>query len=159
MRTETITIYQFKELPTEEAKEKAREWWRNGIDFSWDSESISSIKAFCEAFGVNLSNWSVGPYSNPEYTTDATNEHFRGRRLREFDRYAMPTGYCLDCSLWTTFYDEFKRTGDARGAFDSALWAGFKAWQDDMEYQLSDECIDEMLEINEYEFTEDGERF
>ena len=158
MKTKTITLYTFDELPTEAAKERAREWWREGIDFAWSDESLNSIKTFCEHFGVKLRDWSVGPYANPDYSTDAENSHFRGRRLRDFDRDAMPTGYCLDCTLWMTFYDEFKRTGDAKAAFDSALWEGFKDWRNDMEAQLSDDYIDEHLTINEYEFTEEGER-
>ena len=157
MRTETITVYTFQELPTEAAKERAREWWRSDADcLAWGGESIDSIRAFCDEFSVTLKSWEVSPYASPHYSTDAENRHFRGRKLREFTREAMPTGYCLDCALWQTFYDEFKRTGDAKAAFDSALWAAFKAWRDDMEYQLSDECVDELLEINGYEFTEAG---
>jgi len=55
-----------------------------------------------------------------------------------------------------TFYDEFEKTGDAKTAFNEALHAGFKAWRDDLEYQLDDESIDEFLTINEYEFDEYG---
>ena len=155
MYAETIEIFKFNEL-TDQAKERARDWWRTDLEFSWNAESINSIRAFCDEFGVNLKDWSVGPYSSIDYTTDAKNEHFRGRKLREFKRDTMPTGYCLDCSLWQTFCDEFKRTGDAKAAFDSALWEGFKAWRADMESQLEDDYIDEMLEINEYKFTADG---
>ena len=156
MRTETITIYKFDELPDEAAREAARQWWRGISDYSWMEESRESIDAFCSEFGVQLTDWSVGAFAPLDYTTNATNEHFRGRKLREFKRDHMPTGYCLDCSLWVTFYDEFKRTGDAKGAFDAALWEGFKDWRNDLEWQLSDEYIDEYLTANEYEFDEDG---
>lgn len=30
------------------------------------------------------------------------------------------------------------------------------AWRDDMEYQLSDECVDDLLIVNEYRFEESG---
>ena len=157
MRTETITIYKFDELPTERAKERARDWWREGMDFPWGDESRESIQAFCEHFGVTLKSWSVGPYAPFDFSTNAEQSHFRGRRLRDFNRDHMPTGYCLDCTLWMTFYDVFKRTGDAKQAFNDALWEGFKDWRNDMESQMEDEHIDEMLTINEYEFTEEGE--
>lgn len=158
MRTETITIYKFDELPTDAAKERARERGRQWIndDPAWTTESRQSIEAFCEHFGVKLKNWSVGAYSAPDYSTNAENSHFRGVKLAQFNRDHMPTGYCLDCDLWMTFYDEFRRTGDAKGAFDAALWAGFKSWQNDLESQLEDEHIDEFLTINEYEFDECG---
>ena len=157
MRQETIirTLYRFEEL-NEDAKEKAREWFRTDFDFSWSDESLESIKTFCAAFDVTLRDWSVGPYQHNFYKTNATPENFRGRKLRDFNRDHMPTGYCLDCDLWQTFYDEFKKTGDAKHAFEKALNAGFKAWRDDMEYQLSDEAIDETIIMNEYEFTENG---
>ena len=158
MRTATITLYTFDELPSECAKERARETGRQWVseDPAWFDESLASINTFCEFFGVKLKTWEVGPYYPFHFSTDAENRHFRGRRLREFDRDYMPTGYCLDCDLWMTFYDEFKKTGDAKTAFNEALHAGFKAWRDDLEYQLDDESIDKFLTINEYEFDEYG---
>lgn len=158
MRTETRTIYTISELPTERAKQRARDWWRADVDFSWDTESKESIEAFCQHFGVKLGRWSVGAYSPYDFNTNAEQRHFRGKRLRDFDRDAMPTGYCLDCSLWMTFYDEFKRTGDAKAAFDEALHAGFKDWRADMESQLEDDYIDDALEANGFEFDENGDR-
>lgn len=155
METVQIEVYSFDEL-SEEAKDKAREWWRHGMDFAWSTESLQSIRAFCDHFGVRLKSWSVEPYGSPSYTTDAENRYFRGLRLSQVDREQMPTGYCLDSTLWYTFHDEFKKTGDAKHAFDAALWEAFKAWRDDMEYQLSDECVDDLLIVNEYRFTESG---
>ena len=157
MRTETITLYRFDELPTDAAKERAREWWRSIMDFDGRDE-LDSIKTFCDYFGVKLTDWSIGPYCAIEYRTDAANHHFRSHKLREFSREHMPTGYYLDCSLWMTFYDVFKKTGDAKDAFDSALWEAFKDWRTDMEWHLSDESIDESLTMNEYEFHENGSR-
>lgn len=158
MRTETITIYKFQELPTESAKERARERGRQWMseDSAWCDESRQSIQAFCEHFGVTLRDWSVGAYSPIDYSTNAGNHHFRGVKLRDIDRDAMPTGYCLDCTLWQTMYDEFKRTGDAKAAFEAALDAAFKDWRADLEGQLEDEYIDDFLTANEYEFDADG---
>lgn len=155
MRNITKTVYLFSEL-SDRAKEKAREWWRQGDPTAWDDDSLDSIKAFCTEFGVTLRDYSVAPYSRPTYSVDADNSNFRGRKLREFNRDAMPTGYCLDCPLWQTFCDEWKKTGDPKQSFDSALHAAFNEWRDDREYQLSDESIDETIEANEYEFDEKG---
>jgi hypothetical protein len=156
METVQIDIFTFDEL-SESAKEKARDWWRADCDpLAWGDESRQSIEAFCDHFGVKLKNWEVSPYACPHYSTDAENRHFRGVTLSQIDRDAMPTGYCLDSTLWGTFHDHFKKTGNAKGAFDAALWEAFKSWRDDMEWQLSDECVDELLEINEYRFDESG---
>lgn len=155
MRTETIEIFKFNEL-NDKAKERARDWYRNGLDFAWSDESLDSIKAFCEHFGARLTGWSVGAYSPYSFDVDAPASLFRGLKLRDVNRDAMPTGYCLDCALWFTFYDTFKATGCASKAFEAALDQAFKDWRADMEWQLSDECVDETIEANEYEFTEDG---
>lgn len=156
MRTITTTICKFDEL-SDTAKERARAWWREHIDFD-GSDELHSIQAFCEHFGVRLTHWSVGAYSPIEYKHDASNENFRGLKLKDFSHDHMPTGYYLDCDLWQTFYIAFKNTGDAKQAFDDALDAGFRGWRADMEYRLTDEAVDEDIEANEYEFDENGRR-
>jgi hypothetical protein len=158
MKTITTTVYTFAEL-TDAAKETAREWARGIEDlYGFSEDSRASIEAFCEHFGVTLVAWNIGPWSPIAYKTNAENRHFRGVKLASIDRENMHTGYCLDCDLWQTFYDEFKRTGDAKGAFDSALEVGFKAWRNDWENTYADEQIDEFLIANEYDFTASGKR-
>ena len=156
MRVIEETIYHFDEL-SDEAKETARDSFRDMEPF-WTKESIQSIEAFCEAFGVSLLDYSVDIYRS-FYRTDASNANFRGKRLAQFNREYMPTGYCLDNELWMTFYDVFKTTGDAKYAFNGALYVGFKSWREDMEYQTTDEYIDDFILANGYEFYENGKPF
>lgn len=158
MRTIEQTIYTFEEL-SEEAKEKARDWWRSNGELFWNDEAKDSIRAFCDHFRVALKTWNIGPHCPIDYNAEYFNSHFRGMKLKDFNRDYMPTGYCLDCSLWITFYDQFKQTGSARKAFDAALYEGFKEWRADMEGQLEDEYIDEHLIVNGFEFTEHGGRY
>ena len=158
MRTIAVTLYTFEELPTECAKERARAWWRNGMDFSWQTESKESITAFCDHFGARLTDWEICAFGSYSFKVDAPASLFRGVKLKDIQRDAMPTGYCLDCSLWFTFYDTFKATGCATKAFHAAIEAGFRDWLVDMESQLEDEQVDEMLVLNEYEFDENGNR-
>jgi len=152
----TIQVFKFNEL-SESAKENAREWWRNGIEFSWSDESKDSIRAFCAQFGIKLLDWSIGPFYPISYKlSEYDNSNFRGIKLSQFERENYPTGYCLDADMSIEFFDTFKKTGDAKYAFECAIESGFIGWRNDMEWQLSDEYIDECLEINEYEFTENG---
>lgn len=157
MRTIEQTIYTFDEL-SEKAKESAREWYRETMDFGWCDESKQSIDAFCEHFGAKLLNWSIGAHSPYSFGIDAPYSLFRGLKIKNVDRNAMPTGYCLDCTLWFTFHDEFKHTGNAHAAFVKAIDQAFKEWRNDLEAQLENDAIDESLLINQYEFTENGER-
>lgn len=155
MRTATIEVYKFDEL-SDDAKERARAWWRESLDYPWWRDAEASITAFCDHFGVKITDYSIGAFESCFMDTDAKNEHFRGVRLASIARDATPTGYCLDCALWQTFCDEFKRTGSALKAFNEAVDVAIKEVRADMEYQYSDESTDEMLTINEYEFTENG---
>ena len=158
MRTIETTVYNFSEL-SDEAKEKAISEIKSWPDlFGWSDEWKDSIMAFCNRFNVKLKDWSIGPWCNVDYTHDATNKNFRGLKIKDVNRFETPTGFCGDCDLWQTFYDEFKHTGDALAAFDSAIYAGFKSWRNDWEHAYDDEAIIEFIEGNEYEFTEDGKR-
>ena len=154
MQTITVNLYSFSEL-SDDAKQNAIEKIRYPYELAWSDESLDSIKTFCNYFNVKLKSYEVDSCTF-DYSHDATNENFRGIKLSSINRDHMPTGYCLDCDLWMTFYDEFKRTGSALKAFNDALYAGFKAWRNDIEWQLSDEHLSEYAEANEYQFTENG---
>ena len=158
MHTVEIQVFTFSEL-SDTAKEAARDWYRDGMDYAWSSEARQSLEHFCNRYGATLKDWSVGAYCPIDYTLDAPPAVFRGLKLSELDRDAMPTGYYLDATLHTTFYDEWKRTGDPRAAFDAAIHAAFHAWREDWEYSLSNEAVDESLEINGYTFTANGRIF
>lgn len=158
MRIVEEKIYLFNELE-DSAKETAREWWKNGLDYPWWKDSYESIRVFCNHFNVKIKDWQIGAFSPSYLDTDAENHLFRGLKLKDFKRDFMPTGYCLDCTLWETFYDTWKQTSDPLGAFNKAIDEAVRDIVRDMEYQFSDEAVDEMLIINDYEFTEDGKRY
>ena len=159
MKTIELELFRFDEL-SEAAKELAISDYRNkGYPYDWIDEGIDSIKAFCDHFGVTLKDYSISPYSYSYIKTDAENSHFRGMKLKDFSRDYMPTGYCVDCDLWVTFYDYLKFHGDLFGAFKAGIDAGLQAIIKDMEYQDSNEHIAEMLTINNYDFLESGKLY
>lgn len=158
MREITITLYTFHELD-ETAKARARDWLRNGMEYPWFSESIDSIRAFVTRFGANLGDWSLGERGRDYIKTDITAAHFRGLKLRDFSPDEMPTGYCLDTSLWGTFHQEWKRTGDPMYAFEQALEAALSDIAADVEWHYGDEAIDECMDCNNYQFTQEGKFF
>lgn len=157
MRIVEQCLYRFDEL-SDKAKKNAIEQFREFVyqDFAWVRESQDSINAFCDFFGVSLNEWDVNPWGF-DFVHDAKNDNFRGIKLKKIDRNYMPTGYCLDCSLWVTFHDKFRETGSAKKAFNFALNKGFKDWSGDLAYQISEDAIVESILINEYEFDESGE--
>ena len=154
MRTIEKTIFTFDEL-SESAKERAREWYRRGLKYPWWDEVKSSLESFCDEFGISVLNYSIvgrGSFIR----TNADNSHFRGLKLSKFDREAMPSGFCFDCALRYTFADEWKKSGDALASFKLALESFLNEVENDVEYQFSDEAVDESILANGYEFDENG---
>ena len=154
MQVVEIQIFHFHELD-ERAKERAREWYRADCEYPWFSEAKDCLTAFCDHFGVKVLDYRIGD-SQGFVKTDAAQHHFRGVKLSEQVRDFMPTGLWLDCELFMHFYDEFKNTGNAKAAFEDALYNFTRAVRNDVESYYSDESIDENIEINEWTFTADG---
>jgi len=156
MRTVEITLYTFDEL-SDEAKERAIQQHRQCVEYPWFSECLESLKTFCDEFGVKVTDYTLSDCYRASISTDATPKHFRGVKLSGFDREAMPTGFCFDCDLRYTFHDEFKRTGDSFYAFNDALQTFLISVRKDIEWHYSDEAVTELIQINGYEFTEEGD--
>lgn len=92
MRTIETIVYTFDEL-SEQAKERAREWHRNGLEYSWQHENRESLEAFSKAFGIRP-DWSAivwgYSYCRPNRTgygeprNEETGEEISGLRLRTY---------------------------------------------------------------------------
>lgn len=157
MKTMTINVYSFDEL-SDKAKNHARnEYRKKGYDYAWCSENLDSLKVFCNHFNVNVKDYELSTHRHSWVKTDATSQKFRSLKLKTIDRDYMPTGYCMDCSLWMTFYDVFKLTGNALQAFNDAIDQFIKDTVSEMEHQESDEYIDEVLSMYDSEFNQKGE--
>lgn len=160
MRQETINIYTFDEL-SDHAKDKAREWFKGASDYWGVDDGIDSIKAFCNHYGVKVTDYELSTCSYSYIDTDIENRHLRGVTLKQVEKEKdlMPTGYCVDCDLFITMYESMRDNGgNALQAFKDAVEAGKKSIISDMEYQESDEYADETIEANGYEFLENGAR-
>lgn len=155
MRTIETTIYTFNEL-SESAKQTAIEKQRYYAEYPWTSDCLNSINSFCDEFSVKVTDCYLSDCYRASISTDATPSRFRGVTLKGFDREAMPTGFCFDCDLRYTFHDEFKKTGNAYAAFEAAIEQFLQSVKRDIEWHSSDEAIIEHIEINGYEFTENG---
>jgi hypothetical protein len=158
MREITVKLVNFEELD-DAGKAKAIDRYREHHDYFWFDDAMESIKAFVNRFGGTIHNYSIGEYQRSFIKTNLDAGSFRGVKLASFDREHMPTGYCLDCSLWQTFYDTFKSTGDAHHAFNIAIDEALLDVARDVEYQFSDAGIAELLIDTDMEFNEDGSLF
>ena len=60
MRTETRTIYKFDELPTESAKEKARDWWRSASAADFDADyCLTDFCSYARHLGFDVSESDI----------------------------------------------------------------------------------------------------
>ena len=171
--TTTKEVYKFSELD-ERAKERAREWYRNGMEYHWSSDNLASLKAWADWFYVNIKNWNLGGSDNRnqdvtfDLNIDSNVEDLRGVRLWKWmqNQMVLPdlsgncpfTGYCFDENLLDKIRDFIKHPWDTdyRGLMQDCIDDFCKAYADDVDYQYSDEAVDESIEANDYEFDEDG---
>lgn len=149
MRTKTIKLYQFDEL-SDEAKEKARDWYREvGFDYEWyDSTYEDAARVGLVIKGFDLYSRTIDgklTVSVGECARRIINDH--GKTC---DTYKLAQDYFEAKHLGAPMDEEtFKR--HLLGCYLSML-------QSEMEYLYSNESVDETIRINEYEFTEDGKR-
>lgn len=203
MKTHEIKTYTFDELPTDAAKEKAREWWKNIDGGNWVSDfCIDNAKEVFALMGFEINRvyfrgfWSQGDGACFESTWCARDVGAALSRVKKYapqdevlhqlakecERIAQlfPNAYlrvvhrghyyhehCTDFTFCITDDNGDEIDTDARGhaeenlsgiAKDAMRWI-YRQLEKDYEYSQSDEVVDDTLRANEYEFTEDGERF
>lgn len=159
MQIKKIAAYTFEEL-SESSKARAVANYSYDLEYPWFKDAQDSLEAFVRAHHGRILDYSLSDEvyrSFVKTTVDRT--YFRGVKLKEFNRDHCPTGYWLDTSLWANFYDQFKQTGDGYQAYLDAIESFLCDLSSDIEASYSREAVEEMLIINDYQFTEDGELF
>lgn len=202
MRTIQTKVYTFEEL-SDSAKDKARDWYRQGIEYEAEFEPFETA---AKLLGITLARTREdGPnirYSGFSSQGDGASfvgsyEFARGcgKAVRaEFGddpklyaiadgltvlhtRYLLAYGTTLVATITQDGRSYHKYTMDinvyeADGETEinkndadefRALMRDFAQWiydglEAEYEYQNSDECVDQNISDNEYEFDEDGER-
>jgi hypothetical protein len=161
MKIKKIAVFSYEDL-SDSSKVRARADFLASDEYPWWRDCETSIKQFCNHFGVSKLNYEIGAYCPSYIRCDADNSYFKGRKLKEYKVIAQKSelnGYYIDSILWETFVSEWERTGSALLGFREALEKACTDIQKDMEYHLSEEYVEEMMAINEWEFNEDGSWF
>jgi len=184
-------VYQFAEL-SESAKERAREWYREGaLQHEWWRFIYEDARAVGEMMGIEICDisfvlhvqgsgaWFDGDYGHAPNSAALVKDHAPSDgELHEIAAILaglqMVHGQALfavierkrDDSVWI----EVTEGEDGAPCLDEHAdkllrdtLRRFMRWihgqlEAEYEYQMSDEVVDEMIEGNEYEFTEDGDR-
>lgn len=151
MKTIEVKLYEFNEL-SEEAKKNAISQARESRwEYDWVGEALSSLDCFLNELGTHIINYSID-WENPSrsyvkvYDAESIDTEF----TFDSDDYSL-TGYCMDYPLIKTWNE----TRDVHQAIEAWLMDCAK----DYEYQISDGGIAEFIQMNGYDFTEDGKLY
>jgi len=174
MRKETIKLYTIDELP-EDVREKVYNDFRmNGPDlFHWSNEWIDSMKSFCDQFGIYLRDYQIGLDHRGNhidyYVADQDIAGMHGIRLVKYIQNNFSRLLNGDCSFTGYYGDEclidpirdFMQKPEQGYTMLDLIADCMHSWQQgilqDWEWHYSDEHIHELCQINEYEFTENGD--
>lgn len=168
MRTATINYYTFNEL-SDRAKETARNWWRqHALDYDW----WDSIYEDAAQVGIKITGFDTGRSCEIDGDFTGTPEETANKILAE---HGESTDTAAEARHYLKTLGEFMATAEKDEYSELATYA-LEADREDIdkeflralleeylvmlrseyEYQYSEECVDELLVANDYEFTEDG---
>lgn len=180
MRQVIKTVYTYDEL-SDEAKENARNWFREGQDFESDFV-MDDAKQIAELFGLDIKNiyysgfWSQGDGASfngyysykkgalkaiKDYAPKDTELHKIVAQLQELQRrnfYRITANikqsgnYCHEMTM--SCDSENDDLIESLRAY--AKWI-YRSLEKEYEYQFSDDAIADSILANEYEFNENGE--
>jgi hypothetical protein len=171
MRTETTTrtLFTFDEL-SDTAKDKARNWFReHALDYEWwdfTYEDASNVGIKITGFDLGRGEEITGKVDQCEATAHLiVKDHGEG-----CDTYATAAAYLRerDAAIEAAPKDEAGEVDeyelDAKldeldEEFTKDILADYlTALRNEYEYRMSDKAVDEDIQANEYEFTEEGKR-
>ncbi len=150
-------VYQFDELD-DKAKERAREWYRAGaLDYEW----WESVYEDAAQVGLKITGFDLGRRQSidgeltmgvMESVSSILTTHGEDCDTHKLASRYYPQLLAMDFEdekACQALEEEYTRE------LKEAYW---HMLNEEMEYQLSDECVDETIRANEYEFLENGER-
>ena len=166
-KTIETTVYQFDEL-NERAKDKARDWYRGIASYNASELCYEFLTADSERIGLRIDRISdtranEGAFvHNPSFTINAIVEtHGKECTTYKTALEYRAKFYDLDKSGLQDheadkYEDEYNELSEE---FLTLLLEDYRImYEKDLEYHNSNEYIDEILRMNEYTFTETGER-
>jgi len=147
MRTIETIVYKFDEL-SDAAKERARDWYREfALDYEWWEFTYEDA----ERIGLKISEF------------DTYHGNIKGNLLKSVGEVCglilQEHGKDTDTYKLAQTYYARKRTAhpyDVEDFTHDLLEEYLSMLRQEVDYQLSTECVDESIRANEYEFTESG---
>ena len=179
MREMNVTVYSFAEL-SETAQERALNEFRDiNVEFNWYEDTFDTIRAAGELLGLEIGQIYFDAYSYCIF--DASYEYVRGavkavrkefswaddlcKVAKDLQALQKRHFYSLSCAVREgrsmNYYRCFRFGEDYECEDLGDILDDFAHWarstlRGEYKYLTSDEAVQEAIEANEYEFTEDG---
>jgi hypothetical protein len=150
MRTIETTLYQYDELPTEKAKEKAREWYCEwALDYYWWEFIYEDAKTI----GLAINTFDCYRHTIEGKLTDTVNDVCS----------MIIKAHGKSCGTYKLAKSIDRRKSNDQDEiireFKHALLEEYLVLlNNEADYRTSDAGIEEYIKAKEYEFTVDGER-
>ena len=153
------TVYTFDEL-SDDAKETAREWYRNGaLNYDWWNctyEDAANV-------GLKITAFENYRYVDGRFTKSAVDvaKSIQNHHGDMCETHKTATSFLADEPRGGDENEEEweYRLSDLESEFLKALCEDYRIMLDhECEYLMSDECVDESILANEYTFTINGKR-
>ena len=166
MKTIETTVCEFAEL-SESAKDKAREWYRDGaLDYDWwesTYEDAGRIGLEITGFGLDRDRHATGKFIKDVETVARLILKEHGESCETFK---TATSFLKEYSAVEVAIDDVlsreldEEREELANEFRRSLLEDYSIiLQHEMEWLLSNESVDETITANEYTFTEEGKRF
>lgn len=165
MKTKTINLYEFKELPEELRQKVLEKYWDINVDHDW----WDSIYWNAEELGVKITGFDIDRpnYCNIDLQDScySISKNIISTYNPESDLYKLADSFLTDYDKaredFPSDQDDFEDSEqykDLIKEFENSLSEEFLSFlKSSYEYLTSEVAIKETLEANEYTFNESGE--
>ena len=156
MKQITINAYTFNELEGK-AKDKARNYYYENINYFWGDEHLEGVKRFLELFNVRLVNWAYDEY-HADFETDINDCKFQNLSKKRVNALvkSFNVSYYADETLVIAFNESYSEHGSIKLAIEEALRQSEIDLKNDIAHHYTDESMQDYFDANEYFFTQDG---
>lgn len=154
MKKIQVDIYHYEELK-EGAKEKARQWLIEGLDFDFEWNCMTED---AKTVGIELTEWDYKRYCKGELILDFT--QVLANILSE---HGKSCGTHKTAKKYKAQYNKLKdkeNEEDIREDFTSSILEDYRIMLDEQhDGMFEDAYIEETMDANEYTFLKNGTRF
>ena len=160
-KTRCKLVYQFDEL-SDTAKDTARDWYRQGaLDYDWWDSTYEDAKRV----GLEITEFDLDRNKHVAGHLTMTAEESIKAILKDHgkdcDTFKMAEQFQVGLKTLDEKSEDYEsELEDFTEEYEKALCEEYASvLQNEYEWQLADEQVDESIRANEYEFTEDGNRY